>query len=462
MKKKHKSIFGKLVFSYFVFSFVALLGLIVCIVILLIQSVETDVGSTGDYPYVSFAGSGELQDYDNLIAYGGWAEVLDRDYRVTDVYGEKRIGGLSYSPEEVLHFMSMTLMGDPQEDFWVFYHAGGDHRYLIYYPYDRFHLIYDIDPNGVIFTSFNKGILLVFLLLLGLEVWGVSLFISRRITKPLTAISDGMQKVAAGADKIEIPIYEEKEFAGIQEAFLKMQHELERQKAEKEEILSRRHQMLLELSHDIKTPVATIKSYASALSENMVPEKDLQKYYSTISMKADRVNTLTMNLFTMLKMESDEYRVERERVNFSEMLRTILADIYEDITSEGYDLDVSLPEEDYFTMGDEHYLIRAVENLINNARKYNTTGNRIAVRLAAGAEAGKLLLRIADDGRAIDEETRNTMFLAFARGEKARSSDGGTGLGLAIARQIIEKHGGSLIYEYADGMNCFEMTLQCV
>ena len=93
-----------------------------------------------------------------------------------------------------------------------------------------------------------------------------------------------------------------------------------------------------------------------------------------------------------------------------------------------------MPEEDIYTLGDENYLTRAVENLLNNARKYNTSGNKIAVRLTKVENL--LSLKVMDDGTQIDEETRKNMFLAFARGEKSRSSDGGTGLGLAITKQI--------------------------
>ena len=216
--------------------------------------------------------------------------------------------------------------------------------------------------------------------------------------------------------------------------------------------------MLLELPHDIKTPVATIKSYAAALSEHMVPEEELPKYYATISQKADRVNNLTVDLFTMLKMEREEYVITKEKLNFSELVRTILANLYEDIITDGFEPEIDLPDEDLYTLGDANYLTRAVENLINNARKYNTTGKSIGVRLSC-TEDNCFSLQVLDDGTEINDETRKTMFLAFARGEKARSSDGGTGLGLAITKQIIAKHGGTLVYRYFDEKNCFEITL---
>ena len=94
--------------------------------------------------------------------------------------------------------------------------------------------------------------------------------------------------------------------------------------------------MLLELSHDIKTPVATIKSYIYALQEQMVPDVDVPKYYETIARKADRVNTLSEDLFMLLKMESAEYQLSLQTLDLSELTRQICAEYYEEITNAGF------------------------------------------------------------------------------------------------------------------------------
>ena len=457
MKKKHKSIFKKLIWSYFLFTFVAFAGIVVFLMLTLVQSAGTSEKKQ-EYPYISFSETGELQEYKQLENVGGWVEQLDENYAVVQTFGEKQTEQRIYTEKEILSNVSVTMRRDNSEEYHIFYHEKGQNRYLIFFPWDLLRLVYTINSGGMVYTSFNKGFLVALLVFLGLEVLGISLFISKRITKPMAALSEGMAKVAAGENKVDIPIYEEKEFAKIQEAFVQMQDALYRQKTEKEDILNKRHQMLLELSHDIKTPVATIKSYAAALSEHMVPEEELPKYYATISQKADRVNNLTVDLFTMLKMESEEYVITKEKLNFSELVRTILANLYEDIITDGFEPEIDLPDEDLYTLGDANYLTRAVENLINNARKYNTTGKSIGVRLSC-TEDNCFSLQVLDDGTEINDETRKTMFLAFARGEKARSSDGGTGLGLAITKQIIAKHGGTLVYRYFDEKNCFEITL---
>lgn len=461
MKKNRKSIFKKLLASYFIFTLIALVGLFVVFLIAVFQTASVKNKLT-EYPYVEFAEDGRITSFEAITQMDGWVELLDADYCVTEVVGEKKSSAMAYSAAEIMDMLSKTQSQVHDSDYVynVFYHCVGEHRYLICFPKEKFELVYNLNVSSLVYTSFNKSVLVLLFVFLGALVLGVSLFISKRITKPMSAISEGMNRVASGEEEVEIPIYADKEFVEIQNAFQRMTKELHDQKKEKEEILRRRHQMLLELSHDIKTPVSTIKSYAYALSEHMVPEEEVEKYYHTIAAKADRVNQLTMDLFTLLKMESSDYKVTKTHLNYSELVRTVLANMYEEITSAGFDFDIEVPDDDYYVEGDEIYLIRALENLLNNARKYNRTGKMIAVELCRQKDA--ICLTVKDDGKAIPEETAKEMFVAFSRGEQSRTSDGGTGLGLAITRQIVEKHGGTLIYEYAEGYNCFRIQIEQV
>ncbi len=465
MKRNNKSIFKKLIISYIVFTLIAIFGSIAFFTVALIQT-GNEKEYTGDLPYVTFEADGSIDNTDNIIKIGGWIEELNDKNEVIQVIGKKQTKSMSYQPEELLTLVSkaldqgsrqMTVTEDGTNDYYSFFHDAGEKRYLIYYPADRFQIVYSLKHDELVYTSFDKGILLVVLLFLVFEVIGVSIFVSKKITNPLNDMSEGMMRIAAGDEKIHIKLHDEKEFAGIQTAFQNMVHELDKQKREKEELLKRRHQLLLELSHDIKTPVSTIKSYALALSNHMVPEEDMEKYYVTIAKKADRVNQLTVDLFTFLKMESDDYQIERERINFTELLRSILAEYYDEISEAGYHLEMDFGNEDFYMEGDEKLLVRVVENLILNAIKYNVTGNLIQVKLMQQAAENKLLLRIMDDGDEIEKNIQDTMFFAFVRGEKARRTDGGTGLGLAISKQIVDKHHGQMMYCYEAGMNCFDV-----
>ena len=214
--------------------------------------------------------------------------------------------------------------------------------------------------------------------------------------------------------------------------------------------------MLLELSHDIKTPVSTIKSCACALEEGMVPKEELSRYYHTIALKAERVNTLSEDLFTMLKMESADYQPKLKILNLAELTRRICGEYYGEIAEAGFDFEIEIPKEPVNVLGDEILLARVIGNLLTNAKRYNEKGKEIKITLMEGEG---VTLKVEDDGEEIPKDVQDTMFHAFVRGEQDRNSRGGTGLGLAIAKAVMEKHNGGIVYRRKGGRNVFELYL---
>ena len=106
----------------------------------------------------------------------------------------------------------------------------------------------------------------------------------------------------------------------------------------------KKNQMLLELSHDIKTPISTIKSCANALEEGLVPIEKVPEYYHIIEAKADRVQALSEDMFVMLKMDNPDYRINPETVNLCEYLRQLCAEYYDEITEAGFEFIIDIPE----------------------------------------------------------------------------------------------------------------------
>lgn len=287
----------------------------------------------------------------------------------------------------------------------------------------------------------------------------VSLYISRVIHRPLQNLISGMKRVEQGEERVELSMQTEREFVEIQKAFNRMTERLQEQKAENERMGRNRQRMLLELSHDIRTPIATIKSSAFALQEGMVAEENLKQYYNTIVLKADRVNQMSEDLFTMLKMESADYVIAFQNTDIAELARRVCAEYYEEIISAGFEFVIAIPENSIYVNGDEKLLARVIGNLLTNARKYNQTGREIQAGMME--EYGEVSLWVQDDGIPIGAELRDMMFAAFVRGESTRSTKGGTGLGLAIAKAVVEKHGGALSYQEGHG-NRFEMRIPTV
>lgn len=453
--KKHRkgSIFRKLIASYIIFSFFAILivvGVVVAAAVLM-----TGIGEKSNFPGVSTGENGEILNIGNVQNLGGWVEELDENYQVKSIYGEKLTERMQYTPETLLEW---TDQRTGNRDFHLYWQKKEGGLYLIFYPVKAYSVTYNFDANSMFYFSptieRRARILLLFLLLA--DVLLVSLYISRKIHRPLQNLVMGMKRVEQGEERVELSMQTEKEFVEIQEAFNHMTEELYAQKAENEKMSKNRQKMLLELSHDIKTPVATIKSYAFALQEGIVSETELDKYYRTIALKADRVDRMAADLFTMLKMESADYALELKKMNLAELTRRICAEFYEELTGAGFDFVIGIPEHAIYVSADEKLLGRVVSNLLNNAGKYNRTGKRIEIRLEERGE--EVHLWVKDDGKPIEPELQDTMFSAFVRGESTRSTKGGTGLGLAIAKAVMQKHGGDIFYQEEEG-NKFELWI---
>ena len=305
-------------------------------------------------------------------------------------------------------------------------------------------------------NGFNIGIAL-FLYICICVLMG--LFIHFIYGKPLSRINEGIQRIKNGEENVQIHMNGAKEFTDIRDAFNMMSYSLQISKQEKEDQERRKEKMLLNLSHDIRTPIATINSCAQALEDNMISDAEKETYYHIIKHKAERVNELTEDMFAMLKMGDADYTINPEQKDLCEFLRELCIEYYAETENVGVEITANIPDTKVVYHADYKLLSRAIGNLLTNAIKYNLNGSQIEVSMELLDEQW-IGIRVCDDGRAIEKDLIPHLFDAFTRGDVTRKSTGGTGLGLSIADAIIRMHGGSIGYRYVDGWNCFEVRLK--
>ena len=446
--KIRKSIFTKLIGSFVLYAIITVLTFIIYL------ALEATIIGNGDISRIS--PDSVIDENVNVVnleiaqKIGGWVEELDEEYHIVKSYGEKKTDSTSYTMEEILEITS--VYGETEHIGFFVLPENSSKRFLCIYERATMSvkptiILNDLDEYGTvdIFPSF--------FLVSALEIILISLYLKKKIKNPLEKIIAGMEMLKAGDSSARINIKTEAEFEAIVDTFNVMAAQLETEKLEKEDMIQKKNQMLLELSHDIKTPIATIKSYANALEDELVPEEKRKSYYRTIDNKAERVQKLAEDMFIMLKMDNPKYELNLEKVNLCEYLRQICAEYYDEIAEAGFVFVIDIPETDRTAMVDQNLFARVIGNLLTNAKKYNKTGKEIELKLSE--QGGRMVLTVSDDGEAIDKEFAGQMFSAFARGDKARKTDGGTGLGLAIAKIIVEKHGGNIKYSYENERNMF-------
>lgn len=462
--QKKGSVFRQLVASYIVFALLSVFLLYLCMfgVLLFVGGGQLETLA----PYELVDEDGNICDISSFERLGGWIERLDGSYRVTEVYGEKKDWVTAYSMEELTEYLTTDNLVETDTSASQFrgylkaVHEDGETAYyLMKIARDTLHMSYTYNV-GMDSQSVRVAVtaVLSFVLLFLLSCLLMSAYLSRKIRKPLKKLTEGMEQVRAGESQVRLDFEAQREFAEIRDTFNMMIGKLDAEKERKQRDEERKNRMLLEISHDIKTPVSTIKSSANALEEGLVKPGELPRYYQMIDRKAGRVDTLVNELFQLLKMEDSGYALQVGQADVCEVLRQVCAEYYEEITGRGLDFWIQIPETPVYAEIDRKEFPRVIENLLGNAAKYNQTGRYAAVEVVR--TGGEVEISVWDDGEPIADELRPALFDPFVRGDMARQTNGGTGLGLAIAGKIVEKHGGKLGYVRRDGKNIFLVMLE--
>lgn len=200
------------------------------------------------------------------------------------------------------------------------------------------------------------------------------------------------------------------------------------------------------VSHEIKTPLAIIRNYATALQNEALSREDRNRYVDTLVQASARLNDLVMNILRLNKLEHQKISPEREEVRLDEMLAQTVFAFEEPIEKKGLELDCDIDEVSIVTS--PSYLEIVWNNLLSNAVKFTPEGGKISISLHAAG--GKAVVRIADTGCGMDRETGRHIFDKFYQGDTSHAAEG-NGLGLALVKKVIDVLGGEIAVESAPG-----------
>ncbi len=208
------------------------------------------------------------------------------------------------------------------------------------------------------------------------------------------------------------------------------------------------------VSHELKTPLTSIRMFSELLAENRVQDADRQKQYLNIIVsEAGRLTRLINNVLDFSRMERGEKRYRMEGVELGEQLREVAGMLTPNLQEQGLRLQLDVPaDRAYQVFADADALAQVWVNLISNAEKYASGGKEISVRLetAASAKEGEPRVRVIveDRGPGVPRGLEKRIFQQFYRVDDSLAANvQGSGLGLTLARQIVEAHRGRIWYE---------------
>ncbi|MDR1600755.1 MAG: HAMP domain-containing protein [Oscillospiraceae bacterium] len=271
----------------------------------------------------------------------------------------------------------------------------------------------------------------------------LSVLFARIITKPLQSLAAGIERMARGDMASRVPVSGGLEMANLSRAFNEMSQKLEN-------LDDARNQFVSNASHELKTPLSTMK----ILIESMIYEPSMesgvrQEFLTDINKEIDRLTLIIGDLLTLVRVDSGEVKLRREEFRLSDLTRETARRLAPLLKERGQELTLSLSDEPV-VFADRSKVAQMIYNLLENAIKYTPPHGKVRIQLAR--DGPNALLEVTDSGMGIPVSEQQRIFERFYRVDKARSrSTGGTGLGLSIVRQAVQLHDGDITVTSEEG-----------
>lgn len=264
---------------------------------------------------------------------------------------------------------------------------------------------------------------------------------SKSVEKPINDLARAAEYIRSGDLNFEIMGSSYDEIDRLCSSFDSMRRELKLAEERERAMRSERSMLLANLSHDLKTPITSIKGYIDGIRDGVAdtPEK-LGRYLDTIYAKAEVIDDMVNNLSMFSKLEMSRLAFKFESGDINAFLRELLGDYRLDLEKNGVELRDNISAERAVIKIDYEKMSRVFANLIDNAVKYRNKDNPV-LEISTFTSDGGVYIYISDNGIGIEENELKNVFDGFYRADSSRSIKG-SGLGLGIVRQIVEKHGG--------------------
>ena len=206
------------------------------------------------------------------------------------------------------------------------------------------------------------------------------------------------------------------------------------------------------VSHELKTPLTSIRMFSELLAEGRVNDPEKQKsYYRIITAEASRLTRLINNVLDFARIDRNEKQYRFKQCDLAALTRETALTFRPHLEANGFQFQCSLPEAPIFLECDCDSISQIIVNLLSNAEKYSSDRKEIELRVRRTA-AGDVEVSVLDRGLGVPAGSASKIFEQFYRAHDSLSSGiQGTGLGLTLARQIARAHGGDIVYQSRDG-----------
>jgi signal transduction histidine kinase len=303
------------------------------------------------------------------------------------------------------------------------------------------------------------GVLLLFAS--GLSVSFGYLF-SQSLTRSVWEMAEAAERISMGDFSARVPEGGKDEIAKLADAFNQMAHQLEMADVEAESLKRARRDFVAWVSHDLRTPLTSLRAMIDALADGVVTEKEIIAQYLALSQGAiDRLSSLIDDLFELSRLDSGHVKMGYEMCSLADLVSDAVGSISPRALAKSIRVSAEVEAGIDPMRIAPRQVERALHNLLDNGLHHTPEGGEIHVSVTL--QGSDVKVKVQDSGPGISEGELDLVFERFYRGEASRSrEDGyslGAGLGLAIARGMVEAHGGRIWAEpgRSGGIFCFTL-----
>lgn len=292
------------------------------------------------------------------------------------------------------------------------------------------------------------GSVLVVLLILIALIVVMSIWISGSILKPLQRLSVASGLIRDGNLDFEITSRRKDEIGQLTNDFNKMRKYLKKSVDERIEYEKYRKDLIVGISHDLRTPLTSVKGYVEGLRDGVASsDKMKNRYYDAIETSVSNMEALVDELTGFSRLELEEYHYDFEKTDLNAFYKECAENLEDEYFRDDLKVSCETGSGELYADIDRKEMMRINRNLTENTIKYNDEGDpEITFRITSDGE--NALIAVEDSGPGVEESKLGSIFNIFYRGDRARTSPGkGSGIGLAVVKKIVEAHGGSVSAE---------------
>lgn len=293
-------------------------------------------------------------------------------------------------------------------------------------------------------TTHDLRLLMALLVFSGVITLGFTMWVAATISDRIGAVGGAIEKLASGAYDTRASVTGADEVALLARDVNVLAGRLQAADDERAAIETQRRELTAAISHDLRTPLASMKAMVEALDDGVLTDAaEVTRYYSALRREADRLSRMIDDLFELARMDAGAVALDLQPLTLHEIAADVVDAMQAHAMQRGVELELLCSGPPATAMVDGMRIARAVANLLQNALEHTPAGGH--VRVVVENVAGDLRLTVGDSGAGIAPGDIERIWERFYRADRSRHSvdaSSGSGLGLAIVRGIVEAHGG--------------------